>query len=246
VALSAPKSQQLTTLLHVEDSKNHFLVFVVFRVEVMKRALSYFEAEVLNSITHALGILFGCIFIPELIGFSVEQGSRNQVIGVSIYGLCYVATFTFSTLYHGIKHARLKQKMELLDHVSIYLLIAATYTPFILRYMLNSQGTILLSAVWGFVITGILFEWYYLNKYILVSVAAYISISLLFFPVRTSFFANMPAEVVTFIYTGIALYLLGVIFFFWRKLRHHHALWHLFVLAGSICHFQAVWLSVKL
>lgn len=211
----------------------------------MSRVLSYFEAETVNSFTHALGILFGFIFIPSLIAFSVQHGTTAQIVGVSIYGGCYVITFTLSTLYHAAKREKIKQRLELLDHISIYFLIAATYTPFVIHYMFNSTGIVLLLIVWCFVVTGIFFELYFLNRFIIMSVVSYVSMSLIFLFVRVSFFANMPSEVITLIYSGIALYLLGIIFFLWQRLKHHHALWHLFVLAASICHYQAVWLSVK-
>ena len=210
----------------------------------MKKFITYFHAEAVNSFIHSMGVIFGCLFIPSLIGMSVQSGSTAEVIGVVVYGLGYVSTFTFSTLYHAAKRKGLKRKFELLDHISIYFFIAATNTAFISHYMLNLQGFILLSLVWAFVISGVFFEWLYLNRYVLVSVAAYVCMGLVFLLLSRSFFAYMPADVIRLIYGGTALYLLGVIFFLWRRLKHHHAVWHLFVLAGSICHFQAVWLSV--
>jgi hemolysin III len=205
---------------------------------------SYFSAEAINSLTHALGVVFGCLFIPSMIAFSLNKETIVEAISVSVYGLCYVTTFTFSTLYHAATQARLKRKFELLDHISIYFLIAATYTAFILHYMQNSQGFMLLFIIWSFVLTGVFFEWFYLNRFILISVASYVSMGLLFIFVSRTFFANMPSDVIVLIYAGVLLYLLGIVFFLWRRLRHHHAVWHLFVLAGSICHFEAVWLSV--
>lgn len=210
----------------------------------MKKFISYFHVEAVNSITHSMGIIFGCLFIPSLIALSVQSGTTAEVIGVIVYGLGYVTTFTFSTLYHAAKREAIKRKFELLDHISIYFFIAATNTAFISHYMPNLQGIILLALVWAFVISGVFFEWLYLNRYVLVSVASYVCMGLLFLLLSRSFFANMPVDVIRLIYSGTALYLLGVIFFLWRKLKHHHAVWHLFVLAGSICHFQAVWLSV--
>ena len=212
----------------------------------MGKPLLSLEAEIVNSITHALGILFGFIFIPLLISDSAHQGTTAQLIGVGIYGFCYVSTFTLSTLYHASKRQRLKKRLELLDHISIYFLIAATYTPFVVHYMKNSTGVVFLAVVWFMVLTGIVYKLFYLNKFILMSVFSYICMSFVFLFFRKSFFENMPPDVISFLYSGIVLYLLGVIFFLWQKLKHHHALWHLFVLAGSICHYQAVWLSVHL
>ena len=210
----------------------------------MSRTLPHFGAEAINSITHALGILFGIISIPSLIAFAAQHGTTGQVIGVCIYGFCYIITFTFSTLFHAVKKSIIKRRFELLDHISIYFLIAATYTPFVLHYMNNAKGILFLSVVWCLVLTGIIFKLFYLHRFIILSIISYVAMSLLFLFIRQSFFANMPPEVITLLYTGIVLYLLGIIFFLWQRLKHHHALWHLFVLAASICHYQAVWLSV--
>jgi hemolysin III len=207
----------------------------------MKNSLPDFDPEIVNSITHALGILFGLIFIPVLINRSFEFDTTEQIAGVIIYGFCFMITFVLSTLFHFFRQPGLKRKLHLFDHISIYFLIASTYTPFILYYMYNKTGLILLLLVWCFALIGTYIK---LNRLSRFSVISYVFIGLLFLWVRKSFFANMPADVITFIYLGVAFYLLGIIFLLWQKWKHHHAVWHLFVLAGGICHFRAVWLSV--
>ena len=203
------------------------------------------NTEAVNSITHALGVLFGIIFLPLLISRSLHNNTTPQITGVIIYSLCFMITFVLSTLFHFFTQPGLRQKLKLLDHISIYFLIAATYTPFVLYYMHNTKGILLLTLVWGFALTGSYFKLNYLNRYSIVSVISYVFIGLLFLWVRNSFFANMSPDVITFIYFGVVLYLLGIIFLLWQKWKHHHAIWHLFVLAGGICHFKAVWLSVN-
>jgi len=210
----------------------------------MNKPLPDFDTEIVNSITHALGILFGIIFIPLLIIRSLQHDTSAQVTGIIIYGFCFIVTFVLSTLFHFFQQPLLKQRLKLFDHISIYFLIAATYTPFVLRYMYNTTGIILLSLVWFFAITGVFFKVYYFNRFSITAVISYVFMGLLFIWVRKSFFANMPADVIMFIYLGVAFYLLGIIFLLWQKWKHHHAIWHLFVLAGAICHFKAVWLSV--
>jgi hemolysin III len=203
------------------------------------------KTETINSITHALGILFGIIFIPILTKRSFQCDSTIQIIGTIIYQLFFMATFVFSTLYHAFHKPALKVKFRVLDHISIYFFIAATYTPFVLHYMYNKTGIILLILVWFFAITGSFFKLYFINRFALLSVISYVCMGLLFLLVRQSFFKNMPQNVITFIYFGVVLFLVGVIFFLWRRWKYHHALWHLLVLAGSICHFRAIWLSVR-
>lgn len=207
----------------------------------MKNYFPDFDPETVNSVTHALGILFGLIFIPVLINRSFEVDTNAQIAGVIIYGFCFMITFVLSTFFHFFQQPKLRQKLQLFDHISIYFLIAATYTPFVLYYMNNKTGLILLSLVWCFSLTGAYLKLNSLNKF---SVVSYVFIGLLFLWVRKSFFANMPANVSMFIYLGVAFYLLGIIFLLWQKWKHHHAVWHLFVLTGGICHFKAVWLSV--
>ncbi|MEO6330807.1 MAG: hemolysin III family protein [Ginsengibacter sp.] len=210
----------------------------------MRKSYFHFESETVNTITHALGILFGIIFIPLLIQRSFQHCAAPQIIGVLFYGVFFMSTFSLSTLYHALRKPRLKLKFRILDHISIYFFIAATYTCFVLHYMFNTKGIILLSLIWLFAVTGSFFKFFYVNRFALVSVISYVFMGLSFLGVRRSFFANMPHDVILFIYCGAGFYLLGIIFFLWRKWRHHHALWHLIVLAGSICHFKAVWLSV--
>ncbi len=210
----------------------------------MNKPLPDFDTEIVNSITHALGILFGIIFIPLLIIRSLQYDTSAQVAGIIIYGFCFMLTFVLSTLFHFFQQPLLKQRLKLFDHISIYFLIAATYTPFVLQYMYNTTGIILLSLVWFFAMSGVFLKVYYFNRFSIAAVISYVFMGLLFLWVRKSFFANMPADVIMFIYLGVAFYLLGIIFLLWQKWKHHHAIWHLFVLAGGICHFKAVWLSV--
>jgi hemolysin III len=210
----------------------------------MKKHPFDFDTETVNSITHALGILFGIIFIPMLINRATYHNTTSQIAGIIIYGCCFMLTFVLSTLFHFFREPKLRVKLRLLDHISIYFLIAATYTPLVLLYMYNTTGIVLLSLVWCFALTGIYFKLNYFRRFAMVSVISYVVMGLLFLWVRKSFFANMPADVIRFIYFGVAFYLLGIIFFLWQKWKHHHAIWHLFVLAGGICHFRAIWLSV--
>jgi hemolysin III len=203
-----------------------------------------FNTEIVNSITHALGILFGIVFIPLLINKSIQSGTVLQITGVLVYSFCFLLTFLFSTLFHFLNEPTLKKKFRLFDHISIYFFIAATYTTFVLQYMYNTTGITLLLLVWFCAIAGIYFKLNYFNRFAIMSVVFYVFIGLLFLWVRKSFFANMPDEVIRFIYIGVIMYLLGIIFLLWQKWKHHHAIWHLFVLAGGICHFRGVWLSV--
>lgn len=202
------------------------------------------KTETLNSITHVPGVLFGFIFIPLLIKRSWEHDTTGQIAGMFLYGLFFQATFMLSTLYHAFRSPRLKVTFRILDHISIYFFIAATYTPFVLHFMLTSTGAILLSLLWFFAVTGSFLKVFFVNRFALLSVMSYVCMGMLFLSVRKAFFANMPDEIVHLIYYGVGAYLAGVVFFVWRKWQYNHAVWHILVLTGGICHFKAIWLTV--
>jgi hemolysin III len=112
------------------------------------------KQELENSIVHGFGIIFGIVCIPILIAFAIKSDNTSGVVGAAIYGFCFLQLFTFSTLYHGIQHTQAKHTLEILDHISIYFLIAGTYTPFLLMYMPNSFGISLLSVLWSITVLG--------------------------------------------------------------------------------------------
>ncbi len=203
------------------------------------------EQERLNTIIHAAGVLFGIAAIPVLIHLAAQHPLTASVFSVSVYGLCFLMTFTFSTLYHGIQRQKAKNFFKLLDRISIYFFIAGTYTPFILHYMFNETGIVLLSTIWGLVLLGILFELYLAKRFFFLSVVFYLVMGWMFIVVSKKFFASMPLPVIYLILCGVLLYSFGVIFYVWQKWKYHHAVWHSFVLAASICHFIAVWLTVS-
>src|SRR5204862_2232445 len=116
------------------------------------------KQELVNSIMHGFGILFGIISIPILITLSVKGNNQNGIIGSSVYGFCFLMVFTFSTLYHGFQHEKVKRALKILDHISIYYLIAGTYTPLILIYNQNDFGIALLCVLWSLTILGTIFK----------------------------------------------------------------------------------------
>ncbi len=198
------------------------------------------KEEMANTVIHAIGLLFGLVAIPFLIIVAARNSDLSNIMRVGIYGLCFLATFTFSTLFHGLKEDRLKGTLEKCDRISIYFFIAGTYTPFILFYMYNSTGFIMLIAIWALVVIGVLFEVYLAKRYFIFSVLLYLAMGFMFVFASKEFFAFMPEMVISLVVAGIALYSVGIIFYIWKKWQYHHAVWHLFVLCASICHYIAV------
>ena len=202
------------------------------------------QQELVNSIIHGFGIIFGIVSIPILIAFAIKSNNTPGVIGAAIYGFCFLQLFTFSTLYHGFQHPQVKRVFEILDHISIYFLIAGTYTPFLLIYMNNIFGTTLLIVLWGLTALGIVFKIFFTGKWKIISTIVYMAMGCILVVGGSTFFIRIPGEVMTMILIGGGLYLLGVIFYLWEKYPYNHAVWHFFVLSAAVCHYVAILLAV--
>ncbi len=202
------------------------------------------QQELINSIIHGFGIIFGIVSIPILIAFAIKSNNTPGVIGAAIYGFCFLQLFTFSTLYHGFQHVQAKRVFEILDHISIYFLIAGTYTPFLLIYMNNTFGITLLIVLWSLTALGIVFKIFFTGKWNIISTIVYVAMGCILAVGGSTFFTHIPGDVMTMILIGGALYLLGVIFYLWDKYPYNHAVWHFFVLTAAICHYVAILLAV--
>ncbi|MGB7393615.1 MAG: hemolysin III family protein [Pricia sp.] len=202
------------------------------------------QLELVNATIHGFGIIFGIVGIPILIAFAIKSDNTPGVIGAAIYGFSFLQLFTFSTLYHSFQNAHAKRIFEILDHISIYFLIAGTYTPFLLIYMYNTFGIALLSVLWSLIALGIVFKIFFTGKWNLVSTIVYIAMGCIMIVGGRTFFDAIPLPIMTMIVIGGALYLLGVIFYLWEKYPSNHAVWHFFVLAAAVCHYVAILLAV--
>lgn len=193
---------------------------------------------------HGFGILFGLVSIPILITLAVKNENVNGIIGTGVYGFSFLMVFTFSTLYHGFQHEKVKKALKIFDHISIYYLIAGTYTPLILIYNHNSFGITLLCVLWALTIFGTFFKIFYCGRWEILSTAIYLLMGWSMLAGGNSFFQKMPGPVMQMIIAGGVIYSLGVIFYLWEKYFYSHAIWHLCVLAAAICHYVAILLSV--
>lgn len=203
------------------------------------------KQELVNSIVHGFGIIFGIVSIPILIAFAIKSDNTSGVVGAAIYGFSFLQLFTFSTLYHGIQHTQAKRTLEILDHISIYFLIAGTYTPFLLLYMPNSFGITLLSVLWGLTVLGIIYKIFFIGKWKILSTLLYIGMGCIMVVGGRTFFESIPSNILTMILIGAGLYLVGVVFYLWKKYTYNHAVWHFFVLAAAVCHYVAILLAVE-
>lgn len=199
--------------------------------------------ELVNSLSHGVGLLFGLVAVPWLV-YTASTGSWSELVGATVFGLSFLLIYTASTLYHSFHKPLLKHRLRVFDHVAIYIMIAGSYTPFILIYVNNTTGFAILTILWALTLVGLFFKVFYTGRFEKLSVAIYILMGwMLIFAART-FYENLPGFTLAPIAVGGLLYTLGVIFYRWESLRYHHGIWHLFVLAASLCHFTAVYWSV--
>jgi len=197
-----------------------------------------------NSLTHALGIVFGIISIPILIYNATAHAESHVIAGAGVYGLSFLMVFTFSTIFHWKREGKSRNLFKILDHISIYFLIAGTYTPFILMFVNNRFGISLLCILWTLTLIGTIFKTFFTGKYEIISTLIYILMGWMLLAGAHEFFANMPHAVASLIISGGCLYTIGVIFYLWRCFAYHHAVWHLFVLGAAICHFTAISIAI--
>ena len=200
--------------------------------------------EIVHSTIHGFGILFGIISIPVLTALAARNADVTPIVGASIFGFCFLMLFTFSTLYHSFQHPQVKRVLEIFDHISIYFLIAGTYTPFLLIYLDNSFGITLLSILWGLTVVGIFFKIFFTGRFEIISLIIYIAMGWILIAGGRRFFVALPTDVLIFVMTGGVLYTVGIIFYVRDKYTWNHAIWHFFVLAAAVCHYVAVLLAV--
>lgn len=200
--------------------------------------------ELANSLTHGIGIFFGIASIPLVVALAARSNNIHSIIGVCVYGFCFLMLFTFSTLYHGFQQPHVKQVLLFFDYISIYFFIAGTYTPFILDYLFNATGITMLCVLWGLVLIGIIFKIYFSGRLEILSTIIYLLMGWIMVWSGKQFFVSLPAPVIIMIVIGGGLYTIGVIFYLMEKWKWHHIVWHSFVLAAALCHYVAVLLTV--
>lgn len=200
-----------------------------------------------NVATHLLGFLFGIIAAPLLVYKVWMYAPENRFLwaGALIYSLGFLMVFGFSTLYHYQNDPRRKGIMKIWDHISIYYLIAGTYTPLLIAFANPDDARSMLLILWGLAAIGTVFKLFFTGKFRLVSTLIYLAMGWMVVLAPASFREALPDEQVWWIAVGGACYTIGVLFYLVKRIPYHHAIWHVFVLGGAICHFMAVWISIQ-
>ena len=199
-----------------------------------------FREEIANSVIHGIGLALGVAALSILVVFACKRGTSWHIVSCSIYGSTLVLLYLSSTLYHSFQNPKAKKIFKRIDHCSIYLLIAGTYTPFTLVNLRGSWGWTLFGIIWGLAVFGILFKIFHTGKFRFVSTLVYLAMGWLIIIAIKPLFSSMSLTGFLWLLAGGLSYSFGVIFYAFDRISFFHAIWHLFVLGGSVCHFFAV------
>lgn len=196
--------------------------------------------EIANSVTHGVGMILSIGGLVVLAVFAVSLGDTWHVVSTSIFGVTLILLYASSTLYHSIQIPHVKRVLRIIDHSVIFLLIAGTYTPFTLVNLRGAWGWSIFGVIWGLAVTGIIFQLTRLRKWPLISMILYVAMGwAVVIATKPILAAIEPGGLLLLLIGGLA-YTVGIAFYVWRRLPYHHAIWHVFVLAGSAFHFFAI------
>jgi hemolysin III len=196
--------------------------------------------EIANSVSHAVGLLAAVVAIPVLVLSAVRRGDAAGIVGASVFAATMVLLYLTSTLYHALPRNRAKRVFRVLDHGAIFLLIAGTYTPFTLGVLRGTWGWTLFSLVWGLAAAGMVLKAMGGVRYPILSTCLYLGMGWLVLIAVRPLWLRMPPSGLLWLLAGGLAYTAGVAFFAAERIRYSHFVWHLFVLAGTACHFLAV------
>ena len=201
--------------------------------------------EIANAVTHGIGALLAIVALVLLIVFSSMRGNATDVVSFSVYGTTLVILYLMSTIYHSLPRGKAKDVFEILDHSSIFLLIAGTYTPFALVTLKGAKGWTIFGIIWGLALAGMVMKVFLVKKFVILSTLMYISMGWMAIFILKDIMMAVPMNGVILLVLGGVAYTVGAFFYVWRKIPYHHAIWHLFVMGGSIFHFFAILLYVR-
>ncbi|WP_217530889.1 PAQR family membrane homeostasis protein TrhA [Vibrio cholerae] len=205
-----------------------------------------FKEEVANTISHGVGLILGIVGLVLLLVKAVDQQADALTItSMSIYGGSMIALFLASTLYHAIPYRRAKRWLKTFDHCAIYLLIAGSYTPFLLVSLRTPLAVGLMIVIWSLALIGILMKIAFVYRFKKLSLVTYLTMGWLSLIVIYQLAIHLEVGGLTLLAAGGLIYSLGVIFYVAKRIPYNHAIWHAFVLAGCACHFLAIYLYVE-
>lgn len=202
------------------------------------------KEEKLNVISHGVGFILSVIATVFLVIHSSIDGNAWHIVSFSIYGASLMILYLASTLYHNAKRPKLRERLNIFDHASIYVLIAGTYTPFTLVTLNGYWGWSIFGITWGLALTGVILKLFFTNRYNLLSTVMYILMGWVVVIAIKPLLNNLPMDGVLWLFAGGISYTIGAVLYSIKKIPYNHAIFHLLVLIGSFCHFMAIYFYV--
>lgn len=206
------------------------------------RTQSPFE-EKLNAVSHALGAIFGVVSLVLLIIYSTNKTDWS-LFSVIVYGVSIIVLFTASTMYHTVRDEQKKHYFRIVDHISIYFLIAGTYTPVLLISLNESLGWTLFWTVWGIAAFGVILKLFFTGRFEIFSTLLYLIMGWLIVFDFSNLSEAIGSKGILFLFAGGLAYTVGIVFYAIQKIPYNHVIWHLFVLAGAVFHFFMIFLYI--
>ena len=200
--------------------------------------------ESINIVSHAIGLILSIVALVLLVRHANLHGNSWHVVSFAIFGLSLISLYAASTFYHSAKKPGLRRRLRIVDHATIYILIAGTYTPFALVTLNGLTGWMLFGVSWGMAITGIILKLFHTGKYNLVSTLMYVFMGWIIVFAIKPLINNLSSDGLFWLVAGGMAYTTGAILYSIKKIKLNHAIFHLFVLLGSFCHFVAIYFYI--
>lgn len=200
--------------------------------------------EIFSSIVHGIGAALGVVALVTMVVRAANHKDVYAVVSAAIFGASLIILYTMSTLYHALTNEKAKKVFRIFDHATIFLLIAGTYTPYLLVSMRGQTGWILFGVLWGLTAVGVVFDAVMLDKFRKIEMLLYIGMGWCIVVASGTLVASLAKGGLILLFTGGVFYTVGILFYAMKKVRYMHSIWHFFVLAGSIFHYFSVYLYV--
>ena len=202
------------------------------------------KEEIAHVITHGIGTILSLFALIALTTYSILYGNGWQITSVILFGFTMLFMYISSTIVHSLPQGKWKDIFQIIDHASIYLFIAGTYTPFLLVHLREQIGWILLCIIWGIALIGVVFKIFFVKRFTVLSTIIYILMGWLIIVVWEPLTTAVHEKGIMLLIIGGVFYTVGSIFYMIRSIPYHHVIWHLFVLAGSAFHFLSIFFYV--
>ena len=209
--------------------------------------LTYYDSqeERLNVMTHGLGLLLSVVAFVLLVNKAIKIGETSHLLSFMVFGASLILLYSASTFYHYFQEPHIRRRLNILDHAAIYILIAGTYTPFTIHVLKGSLGWTIFGLTWGIALVGIVFKLFFTGKYDRISTIAYVAMGWIIIFAIKPLVAAMPPQGLRWVVAGGISYTIGAVLYSIDSIKYNHAIFHIFVLMGSFCHFMAVYYYIS-